>query len=234
MKGEIDQVVERAPRSETSSAPGNATSGAPGSGTSGATLRARLRGLRRALDLLRALTESDLRFRYGRGPGRLRPLAFLEPFALVGVYLLLAHLSSSTGPGTAPGLSLAAAIVPFQLVISTVGDFDGRSRDHRRPILLNMAFERNLMPISSALTECASFVASFFIVVVMMAAYRVGPTFALLWLPLVDARQPLSGSRCRVRGEALLGRLAARAQAVPAAQLRPHALLPRPWTRAPY
>jgi ABC-type polysaccharide/polyol phosphate export permease len=55
----------------------------------------------------------------------------------------------------------------------------------RRPILLNMAFERNLIPVSSALTECASFVASFAIIAVMMAAYRIAPTFAFVWLPLV-------------------------------------------------
>lgn len=155
---------------------------APLSVRPGARVRSGMRRLRRALDLLRALTESDLRFRYGRGPGRfVRWL--LEPFALVGVYLLLVTFVLDR-PGTAPGLSLAAAIVPFQLVISTVSN-SMDALETRRPILLNMAFERNLMPISSALTECASFVASFFIVVVMMAAYRVGPTFALLWLPLV-------------------------------------------------
>jgi lipopolysaccharide transport system permease protein len=155
---------------------------APLSVRPGARVRSGMRRMRRALDLLRALTESDLRFRYGRGPGRfVRWL--LEPFALVGVYLLLITFVLDR-PGTAPGLSLAAAIVPFQLVISTVSN-SMDALETRRPILLNMAFERNLMPISSALTECASFVASFFIVVVMMAAYRVGPTLALLWLPLV-------------------------------------------------
>lgn len=145
-------------------------------------LRSVVRRLRRAVDLLRALTESDLRFRYGRGPGRFARW-LLEPFALVGVYLLLVTFVLDR-PGTAPGLSLAAAIVPFQLVISAVSN-SMESLETRRPILLNMAFERNLMPVSSALTECASFIASFFIVVVMMVAYRVAPTTALLWLPLV-------------------------------------------------
>lgn len=166
VSGEPETLAERAPLSVRP----------------GARVRSGMRRLRRALDLLRALTESDLRFRYGRGPGRfVRWL--LEPFALVGVYLLLVTFVLDR-PGTAPGLSLAAAIVPFQLVISTVSN-SMDALETRRPILLNMAFERNLMPISSALTECASFVASFFIVVVMMAAYRVGPTLALLWLPLV-------------------------------------------------
>jgi lipopolysaccharide transport system permease protein len=164
--GEIDQAVERAPVS----------------GSSDVQLRALRLRLVRAVDLLRSLTEADLRFRYGRGPSRfVRWL--MEPFALLGVYLLLVTFVLDR-PGRAPGLSLAAVIVPFQLVISTVGNsMDALSA--RRPILLNMAFERNLIPASSALTECASFVASFSIIAVMMAAYGIAPTFALVWLPLI-------------------------------------------------
>jgi lipopolysaccharide transport system permease protein len=141
-----------------------------------------VRRLRAAVDLLRALTEADLRFRYGRGPLRfLRWL--LEPFALVGVYLVLVTFVLRR-PGEAPGLSLAAAIVPFQLVMATVTNAMV-ALQIRRPILLNMSFRRNLIPISSALTESMSFSASFLLVVVMMAAYRVAPTPMLLWLPLV-------------------------------------------------
>jgi lipopolysaccharide transport system permease protein len=138
--------------------------------------------LRAAVDLLHALTEADLRFRYGRGP--LRILRWLlEPFALVGVYLVLVTFVLRR-PGEAPGLSLAAAIVPFQLVMATVTNAMV-ALDIRRPILLNMSFRRNLIPISSALTESMSFSASFLLVVVMMAVYRVAPTPMLLWLPLV-------------------------------------------------
>ena len=126
--------------------------------------------------------EADLRFRYGRGPLRfLRWL--LEPFALVGVYLILVTFVLRRA-GTAPGLSLAAAIVPFQLVMATVANAMV-ALDIRRPILLNMSFRRDLIPVSSALTESMSFSASFVLVVVMMAAYRIAPTPMLLWLPLV-------------------------------------------------
>jgi lipopolysaccharide transport system permease protein len=157
-----------------------------GSTQSKLRLRARIdagiRSLLRSADVLRALTEADLRFRYGRGPGRfLRWL--LEPFALVGVYLLLVTFVLDR-PGRAPGLSLAAAIVPFQLVISTVGNAM-EAIDIRRPILLNMRFQRKLIPLSSTLTESTAFSASFLLVVVMMGAYRVAPTSALVWLPLV-------------------------------------------------
>jgi lipopolysaccharide transport system permease protein len=138
--------------------------------------------LRRSFELLHVLTEADLRFRYGRGPLRFARW-LLEPFARVGVYLLLISFVLDR-PGKAPGLALAAAIVPFQLVMSTVTN--AMDALHiRRPIVLNMAFERNLIPVSSALTESVSFCASFLIVVVMMAAYRIAPTPMLAWLPLV-------------------------------------------------
>ena len=148
----------------------------------GARIDAGIRSLLRSADVLRALTEADLRFRYGRGPGRfLRWL--LEPFALVGIYLLfVTFVLDRSGP--APGLSLACAIVPFQLVMATVANAM-EAVDIRKPILLNMRFERKLIPLSSTLTETTAFSASFLIVVVMMAAYHVAPTPALLWLPLV-------------------------------------------------
>jgi lipopolysaccharide transport system permease protein len=141
-----------------------------------------MRSLRRTADLLRALTEADLRFRYGRGPGRfLRWI--LEPFALLGVYLLLVTFVLDR-PGLAPGLSLAAAIIPFQFVIATVQNAM-QAIDIRRPILLNMRFERKLIPLSSAFTESTAFSASFLLIIVTMAAYDVAPTSALAWLPLI-------------------------------------------------
>ena len=141
-----------------------------------------MRSLRRSVDLLRALTEADLRFRYGRGPGRFLRWT-LEPFALVGVYLLLVVFVLDR-PGQAPGLSLAAAIIPFQFVMATVANAM-EAVDIRKPILLNMRFERKLIPVSSMLTESTAFSASFLLMVVMMSAYSVAPTTALVWLPLV-------------------------------------------------
>jgi lipopolysaccharide transport system permease protein len=147
-----------------------------------ARVRSAIAALPRTADLLRALTEADLRFRYGRGHGRfLRWL--LEPFALVGVYLLLVTFVLNR-PGQAPGLSLAAAVVPFQFVILTVANAM-EAISVRRPILLNMRFERKLIPLSSTLTETTAFSASFVLIAVMMAVYHVAPTSALGWLPLI-------------------------------------------------
>jgi ABC-type polysaccharide/polyol phosphate export permease len=153
-------------------------------GLARATARSRdaARAVRRVYDLLWILSESDLRFRYGRGPWRfIRWL--LEPLALVGVYLFLMTFVLDR-PGTAVGLSLACAVVPFQVVMLTIGNAM-TTLDARRPILLNMQFRRMLMPVSSALTESVGFASSLFLVVILMAVYGIEPTWHILWLPLV-------------------------------------------------
>ena len=134
------------------------------------------------LDVLLALTEADLRARYGRGPWRFAKW-LLDPFALVGVYLILVAVVLNR-PGRAPGLSLACAVVPFQLLMATVIS-SMASIDDRRSIVANMAFPRMLIPLAATLTEAVAFAASLLLLGGMMAIYGVGPTGALAWLPLV-------------------------------------------------
>jgi homopolymeric O-antigen transport system permease protein len=138
----------------------------------------------RAWNVLVALAESDMRARYGRGRWQLiKWLA--DPFAVTGVYLLLITFVLDRG-GPAPGLSLACAILPFQLVMmSVVNALSAVSS--RRAILLNMAFDRKLLPISSVMTESVAATASLGLIVLMMAIYGVAPTAAIVWLPLVIA-----------------------------------------------
>ena len=134
------------------------------------------------VDILLSLTLSDLSARYGRGAQRILKW-LLDPFALVGVYLLLVTFVLDT-PGDAPGLSLACAVVPFQLIMSTVINAM-MAVTTRRTIVLNMGFRRTLIPFASALTETVAFVASFTLFILMMVVYGVEPTMAILWLPVV-------------------------------------------------
>jgi lipopolysaccharide transport system permease protein len=57
----------------------------------------------------------------------------------------------------------------------------------RSSIILNMAFNRLLIPVSSALTETVAFAASFLLLVLMMVVYGIAPEPAALWLPAVVA-----------------------------------------------
>jgi ABC-type polysaccharide/polyol phosphate export permease len=140
--------------------------------------------VRHRLDVLRVLTTSDLRVRYGRG--RLRFLKWvLDPLAALGVYLLLVSLVLARGED-AIGLSLACAVVPFTLLMASVVNAL-TSVQLRGSILLNMGFPRMLIPIASVTTETVAFTASLVLLPVMMLVYDVGPTLSILWLPVALA-----------------------------------------------
>lgn len=141
-------------------------------------------GRRRGLEVLAALTESDLRARYGRGGWRaVKWLA--DPFAVVGVYLVLVTFVLKRGQ-TDAGLSLACAVVPFQLIMASVINAM-HAVNLRSSIILNTAFPRSLIPLSGVLTETIAFAGSVGLLALMMAAYGVTPTLAVLWLPVVLA-----------------------------------------------
>ena len=65
----------------------------------------------RAGQVLVALTLSDLRARYGRGPWRLLKW-LIDPLAAVGVYLVLLSVVLDRS-GESVALSVACAVVPF-------------------------------------------------------------------------------------------------------------------------
>jgi lipopolysaccharide transport system permease protein len=140
--------------------------------------------LRRSVEVLAALAESDMRARYGRGRWQLAKW-LADPFAALGVYMLLVVFVLDVDR-PAPGLSLACAIVPFQLVMSSVINALGAVQI-RSSIVQNMAFDRTLIPVSSVMTEGVAWAAAFTLIPLMMGIYAVGPTSALLWLPALIA-----------------------------------------------
>jgi lipopolysaccharide transport system permease protein len=128
-----------------------------------------------------ALARSDLRIRYGRGGWQVVKW-LIDPFALIGVYLLLRVIFDKGG--TAAGLSVACAVVPFQIVLlAAISSMSAVSL--REPIILNMRFDRMLIPPAAVLTEVIAFAASFLIFPITMLAYGIPPTPAILWLPVV-------------------------------------------------
>ena len=136
------------------------------------------------LQLLVSLTRTDLLSRYGRGRYRLVKW-LLDPFALVGVYLLLVTVFLDR-EGRAVGLSLACAVIPFQLLMMVVSNALD-AVPSRASIITNLRFPRELLPISSALTEGVGFVANLSVIAVMMVIYGVAPTPAIALLPFVIA-----------------------------------------------
>ncbi|MGI8462544.1 MAG: ABC transporter permease [Solirubrobacterales bacterium] len=136
---------------------------------------------RRHLDVLTVLATTDLQVRYGRGG--LRVLKWLiDPLAALGVYLVLVAFIFNES-GSEIGLSLVCAIVPFQFVVTiSLGALTAISG--RGSIIVNMAFPRFLLPLSSAITESAASTASLIMIPLMLIAYGVGLSVAALWLPV--------------------------------------------------
>ena len=135
--------------------------------------------LRRSYDLLLTLSLADLRDRFGRGPGRgLKWL--LDPYAVCGVYLIFVTLIVDR-PGEAPGLTVACAVVPFQLFIGT-GLAAMRAVSDRRSLILNLGFRRQLLPAAVTMTQTLGFAASLSLLALMMAVYGIAPTPAIVWL----------------------------------------------------
>ena len=109
----------------------------------------------------------------------------LDPIAALGVYLLLVALVLDRGEEAA-GLSLVCAIVPFQLVVTTVIN-SFQSVSLRASIILNMSFPRSLIPVSAVATETIVLTTSLTLIPLMMVIYAVAPTAAILWLPVAFA-----------------------------------------------
>jgi ABC-type polysaccharide/polyol phosphate export permease len=139
---------------------------------------------RQAANAIAALARWNIAMRYGRG--RFRALKWLlDPYAATGIYLLLVAFVLDR-PGGAVGLSVACAIVPFQLVTATIVNALSAVHAHRW-VITNMRFDRSLIPFASAVTETIGFAAALTLLPLMMAAYGVAPTAALLWLPVLLA-----------------------------------------------
>ena len=135
--------------------------------------------LRQTWEVLITLSLADLRDRFGRG-GTRGVKWLLDPYATAGVYLIFVAFIIDR-PGEAPGLTVACAVVPFQLFIGT-GIAAMRIVEERRQLILNLGFRRDLLPAAVTLTQVLGFGASLSLLAVMMLAYGVPVTSAALWL----------------------------------------------------
>jgi ABC-type polysaccharide/polyol phosphate export permease len=148
---------------------------------------------RRSWEITLSLALAELRDRYGRGRSRLIKW-LLDPFAVSGVYLGFVIFIVDRG-GDAPGLSVACAVVPFQLFTMAVFNSLMVVRD-RRSLIQNMGFSRNLIPAGVGVAEIVGFAASLSLLALMMAIYGVAPSVQVLWLPAVLATTVAFGIAC--------------------------------------
>jgi ABC-type polysaccharide/polyol phosphate export permease len=147
----------------------------------------------RSFEIILTLALADLRARYGRGRWQLFRW-LIDPYAVVGVYLVFVAVILNRG-GVAPGLSVACAVLPFQLFLTTTFRALLAVRD-RGPVILNVGFPRHLIPAATTLTETFGFVSSLTLLPVMMIIYGIAPTTAVLWMPAVLATTVVFALAC--------------------------------------
>lgn len=150
-----------------------------GPGRTAITTSSRARALRASWDVLFTLAIADLQDRYGRGAVRVIKW-LIDPYAVCGVYLVFVAFIVDRG-GEAPGLSVACAVVPYQIfILTTLAALRGVV--DRRSLILNLGFRRELLPAALTVTETLGFAASLSLLALMMAAYAIAPTAAIVWL----------------------------------------------------
>jgi lipopolysaccharide transport system permease protein len=150
-------------------------------------------GIVRSWEVLLTLALADLKARYGRGHWQLIKW-LIDPYAVAGVYLIFVALIIDR-EGEAPGLSVACAVVPFQLFLTTTMRSLLTVRN-RGPVILNVGFRRDLIPAATTLTETIGFLSSLTLLVLMMIVYGAAPTIALLWMPVVLALTVIFALAC--------------------------------------
>lgn len=144
-----------------------------------AVLRSRARA---RWEVLLTLAIAQLRDRFGRGGWQLVKW-LLDPYAATGVYMLFVAFIVDRGTGQ-EGLVVACAVIPFQLFLQAI--LAGlRTVRERASLIQNLSFPRDLLPAAVTITEAIGFAASLTLLPLMMIAYSVGPTAAMVWLPAV-------------------------------------------------
>lgn len=135
-------------------------------------------------EVLLTLAMAQLRDRFGRGGWQIAKW-IVDPYAATGVYMIFVAFIVDRGSGQ-EGLIVACAIVPFQLFIQAFLASLSIVRE-RGSLIQNLDFPRELLPTAATITETIGFAASLTLLPLMMLAYGVGVTTAIVWLPVVMA-----------------------------------------------
>ncbi len=146
---------------------------------SASTLPARVS---RAWEVLAALTISEIRQDRDFTPlGVLKWV--LEPLIFMGVYFILV-VAVLGKVGNNFLLFLLCALLPYRYFSGVAGG-SLRLVGRHSSILTNRSFPRSVLPLVLIGTEGFTFCISLVFLAPVMAYYRIGPTLAFLWLPVV-------------------------------------------------
>lgn len=111
----------------------------------------------------------------------------LEPLSLTLVYVIVIDLIFDRGTPAYP-LFIIVGVLPWKWLSSTIVGSMGVVRGNAS-LITDVYFPRALLPMVEIVTGLAHFAVGLLVVPIFMAAFRVGPTWHLVWLPLVIAVQ---------------------------------------------
>jgi ABC-2 type transport system permease protein len=147
----------------------------------GIPLRDRLLDIWYRRDVLRMLTERELRQKYSRSVLGYA-WSLIEPAMFIATYFLLVlifHRSTPKYP-----LFIAATILPWQWFSSTVNSSTTSLRSNSR-LITSVALPREIYPLANTAAKFVEFLLSLPIVVVVAWMYGVKPSPFLIALPFV-------------------------------------------------
>jgi lipopolysaccharide transport system permease protein len=134
-------------------------------------------------ELLYFLVWRDIKVRYkqtliGAGWAVVQPL-----FLMVVLQIFLGRLLKAPSNGIPYPLFTFSALLPWQLFSSTL-THGSNSLVTNQQLITKVYFPRVLLPLASALGVLADFLIAFSVLVVMLATYRIAPSWSVLTLPV--------------------------------------------------
>lgn len=113
----------------------------------------------------------------------------LEPLSLSFVYVILINILTQRGAGDPTMvLSILLAVLPFKWLRQSLVGSMGVVRSNSS-LVNDVYFPRALLPVTQLITGLAHLAVGLAIIPVFMVFANVGPSWSLLWLPLVIAVQ---------------------------------------------
>lgn len=111
----------------------------------------------------------------------------LEPLTLTLVYVVLVSFILKAAEPAFP-LYVVTALLPFKWMTSSLTGAMTVVRSNTN-LIQDLYFPRALLPVAEVVTSMAHFAVGLLIIPIFMAVYGIGPSWDLLWLPVVVAAQ---------------------------------------------
>ncbi len=135
-------------------------------------------------ELLFFLIWRDVKIRYKQASLGIA-WAIIQPLMTMVIFsVIFGHLAKLPSEGIPYPVFSYAALLPWQLFSGALTR-SGSSLVGNAPLLTKVYFPRLIIPLSATIGGLVDFTISFLVLLGLMLYYGLGPTWAILWLPLL-------------------------------------------------